>query len=462
MSARAASIGEALAGIAGSPHIIADPARLHAYRVSGKTPAIAVQPGADHEVTEIVRFAAKEKLALIPTGSGSKLSMNISVPRYDLALDVSRMNRVVAYDPGDLTLSVEAGMRLKQLTGVLSEHGQFLPLAVPFEERATIGGTIASGIDSPLRQFYGTARDYVLGMEFVTGEGKLVKSGGRVVKNVSGYDLHKLMIGAFGSLGVITRINLRTFPKPPAMRAFVAFFHSVEEAAQMRHRLAQSPLRPLTVEILNPAALDLLSNNGAAAAETDKSFFDGMGRDGWATAVSFAGNDAVQRRYEGDLHELAGSGDAKWLGESDAISLLSRIREFTSTALEFGEATVIVKISVLPAHMAEMLNAVDGIAANEGVRGAVMARGVGVIYLALLLPEVSGKNCGRATRAAGEIMQACLRLYGNLRVLWWPHDWRSEMHLQQISGGEAELMRKLKNAFDSPGIFAPDPFNLWT
>ncbi len=124
--------------------------------------------------------------------------MGAAPRQYDLALDLTRLDRVIAYDPGDMTLSVEPGIPLRRIESALAEHRQFLPLVVPFMDRATVGGTIASGVDSPLRQFYGTARDYVLGIEFVTGDGASAKSGGRVVKNVSGYDLHKLMIGALG------------------------------------------------------------------------------------------------------------------------------------------------------------------------------------------------------------------------------------------------------------------------
>src|SRR5690242_2151884 len=144
--------------------------------------------------------------------------------RYDLAVDMNRLDHVISYDPGDLTLSVESGITVAKLAAALAEHNQFLPLEVPFYDRATIGGTLSSGVDSPLRQLYGTPRDFVLGMEFVTGEGALAKSGGRVVKNVTGYDLHKLMLGAIGSLGIITRINFKTFPLPSATATFIASF----------------------------------------------------------------------------------------------------------------------------------------------------------------------------------------------------------------------------------------------
>ena len=178
--------------------------------------------------------------------------------QYDLALDMTRLDRITAYDPGDLTLGVEPGIPLRKLAAVLAEHDSCFRCGSLLHSR-TIGGTIASGVDTPLRQMYGTARDYVLGMEFVTGEGVPAKSGGRVVKNVTGYDMHKLMIGALGTLGVITKINFRTFPAPSAPRAFMAIFETRQRALDLRHRIARSPLTPMTIEILSPRAAALFS-----------------------------------------------------------------------------------------------------------------------------------------------------------------------------------------------------------
>src|SRR6202007_2132674 len=167
-----------LPGIVGPEHVSSDPAELKVYAVDGRMPAAVVRPGSNEELVEIVKYAASEKLALIAFGARTKLRIGCPPQRYDLALDMTRFNRVIAYDPGDLTLSVEAGVPLRTITASLAEHRQFLPLAVPYSHHATIGGTIASGVDSPLRQFYGTARDYVLGMEFISGEGAYTKSGG--------------------------------------------------------------------------------------------------------------------------------------------------------------------------------------------------------------------------------------------------------------------------------------------
>ncbi len=142
-------------------------------------------------------------------GGCTKLGIGLPPSRYDIALDLSRMNRVLAYDPQDLTLGVEPGVRIEDLLRALAEKKQFLPLAVPFSDRATVGGIVAANSSSPLRHAYGGVRDFCLGMEFVTGEGVQAKSGGRVVKNVTGYDLHKLLIG---SLGTLARHHAREFP----------------------------------------------------------------------------------------------------------------------------------------------------------------------------------------------------------------------------------------------------------
>src|SRR5580700_6944968 len=266
-SAISPSVTSRLAEIVGAANVASDFAQLAAYEIDRKLPAAAVRPGTSEEVAAIVKFAGSEKLALVPTGARTKLGIGYAPSHYDLALDMTRLNKVIAYDPGDLTLSVEAGVPLAKIAQLLAEHHQFLPLALPFSARTTVGGAIASGVDSPLRQFYGTARDFLLGMEFVTGEGISAKSGGRVVKNVTGYDIHKLMIGALGTLGVITRVNFKTFPTPLDRRGYVARFLSAEHALDSCHRFAKSSLTPITLDILSPRCAELFVGEAATRFE---------------------------------------------------------------------------------------------------------------------------------------------------------------------------------------------------
>src|SRR5438067_11931379 len=144
----------------------------------------------------------------------------------DVSIDMTELYKIAHYDPGDLTVSVDAGARFNDLAAPLYKQKQFLPLPVPFYVESTIGGIIASGVDSALRHSYGTARDFLIGAEFIDGTGHLCKSGGRVVKNVTGYDLQELLIGSLGTLAVITRLNFRTFPAAPASRGFVLSFRT--------------------------------------------------------------------------------------------------------------------------------------------------------------------------------------------------------------------------------------------
>ncbi|HEV2618231.1 MAG TPA: FAD-binding oxidoreductase, partial [Candidatus Acidoferrales bacterium] len=298
MSTPAKTMPSRAAEIVGAANFTDDPRELATYVVDGVQPNAAARPGTAAEVAELVKLAAAEKLAVIPMGARTKLGIGMPPARYDLAIDMTRLDRVISYDPGDLTLSVEAGIPLAKLAATLAEHKQLLPLAVPFFERATVGGTLASGVDSPLRQAYGTARDFVLGMEFVTGDGALAKSGGRVVKNVSGYDLHKLMLGAIGSLGIMTRVNFKTFPLPAETRAWLAGFSRAEDAFLFALNVRKSALAPQTVDIFDRATASLLRGE-KPASESE-----------WSVAISAAGNERVLERSANDLQAIARGANA--------------------------------------------------------------------------------------------------------------------------------------------------------
>jgi FAD/FMN-containing dehydrogenase len=457
MSLAAPAISESLGAIVGPAQVITNSEQLCAYRIGRKTPKAAVRPGSEREVAEIVRFARIEKLTLMPTGARTKRAMNIPIAEFDLALDMGRLVQVVAYDPADLTVSTQAGLPLNRLAAVLAEHHQFLPLAVPLANCATVGGTIASGVDSPLRQSYGTARDFVLGMEFVTGDGQVVKSGGRVVKNVSGYDLHKLMIGSLGSLGVITKVNFRTSPALASMRALLALFVSAREAVEMRHRIAQSPLRPLTLEIVSPLAAELLFRDlEVPVARPIGTLTAGH----WVVLVSFAGTEKVLARYERDLRQLAGSADTALLEESAAAAALARVREFSPIALGSSSHAVVLRMNVLPGEIAQALDDAALVAERQEARWAGMARGVGVIDFALL---PSGPEARAAAgRVIDDMFEAFQRREGSITIPWCAEGWKEALPARKTTRNDLEQMGRIKQAFDPAGVFAPDPLAAWT
>jgi len=446
MSASSAGALSFLAEIAGEANVIRDSAQLAAYRVDGLSPAAAVRPGSPEEVAEIVKLPARERLAIVASGARTKLGIGGQPQRYDIALDMTRMDRIVSYDPGDLTLSVEAGTPLRKIAIALAEHRQFLPLAVPFMDRATAGGTFASGVDSPLRQFYGTARDFTLGVEFVTGEGITEKSGGRVVKNVSGYDIHKLMIGSLGTLAVITRINFRTFPMPRGTRTFIATFRGAEAACAFRHAMAKSALRPQSIEILGAGGdgVRLLGERTGLPFEGDR----------WSVVVSCAGNEQVLERFRQELEALARTAAGSSLKSFDEVSGEARnkinacVVEFPALILEHAPSAAIFKITTLPTEMTELARAVQSIQAPW----VLVMRGLGVAYLALLPAASLEKECQSILGRAGTPP------WRHVTLPWCPKAMKNGIDVWGLRSANLALIKKLKDVFDPSGILSPGRF----
>ena len=460
MNLTGTSASSRLGDIVGNANVIRDPAQLAAYEIDGKAPSAAMRPRTVGEVAEIVKFAASEKLAVVASGGRTKLGMGFAPSRYDLALDMTQLDRVIAYDPGDLTLSVEAGAPLHALGETLAEHRQFLPLSVPFMSQTTIGGLIASGVDSPLRQFYGTARDFLLGMEFVTGEGVATKSGGRVVKNVTGYDIHKLMIGALGTLGVITRVNFKTFPMPIRTHGFVARFAAVERAFDMCHQIARSALTPLTMDIVSPRVAELFESEAGSRYEPAAMPANVISRTEWALTVGYAGNDDVLKRCATDFERMA--------DEAGAIGALvladnlrpafNRKREFIPIALGSSPATTVVKMSVLPMRMAGVLASAQRVAESNALPWAAMARGLGVIYFALLPAERNQDTKARTAKVTDAMHAACAELGGHSTIPWCPADWTIALKIWGPPRADFGLMEKVKRVFDPRGVLSPGRF----
>lgn len=450
-----------LASIVGPSHVAEDSPSLADYSIDDLAPKFIVRPGTVTEAAEVVQFAAAEKLAVVICGARTKLAMGMPPRQYDLALDVSRLDRIVQYDPGDLTLSVRPGIPLAKLATALAENGQFLPLAVPFQTAATIGGTVASGVDSPLRQFYGTARDFVLGMEFITGDGSCAKSGGRVVKNVTGYDLHKLMIGSMGTLGVITQIHFRTFPGPRTPRAVLASFDRFDRAWAMRQAIADSPLRPMTIDVLSPGVATLFASPAAARNASGTYETDLLGKGPWVLTTGFLGNENVLNRYAAELKlmaEQAGASGLKLLDADQIPGAFGRKREFIPIALESSPGTVVMKLSVLPGRMGEILAAVETASAAQGIPWSAIVRGVGVAYVALLPKNISSDALPQISRLTGEILDATARVEGNGSIPWCPKDWKHQLKMWGLETSGVAQMRKLKTFFDPREIFAPGRF----
>ena len=440
--------------IVGAEHVLIDGEVRAARAVDGLTPSAVVRPADAAQVAEVVRFAAAAKLAVIPSGSGTKLGIGAPPSRYDLALDLSRMNHILAYDPRDLTLGVEPGVRIADLLRTLAEQKQFLPLAVPFADRATLGGIAAANSSSPLRHAFGGVRDFCLGMEFITGDGTASKSGGRVVKNVSGYDLHKLLIGSLGTLGVITRVNFRTFPLPPAQKTFVASFESAEAAFALCRSIARSPLELVIVEVADPRASEIVFSARGKVQPAPKN---------WLVIATTAGQAPVVERHARDLARLAveaGAAEFFTLEDAEQSSALEQVREFPRLAAQSSAYAAIFRINALPTAMSRLAITVAEVAARHGLRSATMARAAGIHYAALLSSPDDAAAVEHLTHAAREVFELCAtpEIAARAMLEWCPTELKRAVSVWGAPREDFPLMARMKKVFDPSGILAPGRF----
>jgi len=449
------SLASRFENVVGNTYVRTEPKALADYFVDGVSPAAAVQPENAEQAAEIVSIAVKEKFSVIPIGARTALGLGMPPARYDVALDMTRVRGIAHYDPGDLTVSVNAGTPLAELAKILAANNQFLPLAVPFFAQATVAGAIASGLDSPLRHFYGTPRDFVIGAEFVDGTGALAKSGGRVVKNVTGYDFHKLLIGSLGTLAVITRLNFRTFPLPRSRRGFLASFADESGALAFARDLAASPLTPALLEILSPefAKLFLEEKSPVASLRLDVQ--------AWTVCVGFEGSNEVCERYGRELAHLARTAsaqDAIAVRDAQFLSLLEIFREAPASLSVAAPQSVVFRFATLPAKLPDFLRALRSFASSSWMPSAALIRGASVVYFSLLPRAGDDSALQQIAYFWNSVGSLRGQMEFNASVLFCPAEWKSDLNVWAYANDSFDLEGRVKKAFDPGSTFARGRF----
>jgi glycolate oxidase FAD binding subunit len=266
--------------------------------------AISVSPSSVDEVAAILLLAGQRNFGVTPVGGAGEIIP--AQARTEVLLHTSRLTQVEHYDHSDLTVGVGAGTTVAQLNALVGVDKLMFACDPPFPESATIGGVVAAAAHGPMRHGYGAVRDFCIGIRFVTGDGRKAKAGGRVVKNVAGYDLMKLLIGSYGTLAVITSASFKLFPTPRQTRTFIAEFSTWQEALQFRDMIVRSPLSPMCLELVSPRARKRMRPE----MNPERS------NDAWVICVRGAGSDAVLARYRKELgsavtRELEGESEAQ-------------------------------------------------------------------------------------------------------------------------------------------------------
>jgi glycolate oxidase FAD binding subunit len=359
-----------------------------------------VRPQTPEELAEALAWASARRQTVELGGHFSKRRMGGPAGGANLTISTSALNRVRQYEPRDLTISVEAGISYCEVSRLLAEQRQMLPLDPPFSESATIGGVVAANSSGPRRRLYGTARDLVIGMEFVTLEGKLVRSGGMVVKNVAGLDMGKLMIGSLGTLAAIAVVNFKVIPQPPMERSFRFSFACLEEAMGARDALLKSPL--------DFAAIDLWKQESA-----------------FVLAVRAGGNAAAMARYG---RELAAMG-AEPIAPAEESAFWSAIQNFTHRYLESRDDGAVVRVSCTLKELKAVMQAAPG--------PAIARAGSGVCYAYF-----------EEAQEAARFAAATARKYPETVVEFAPEKRKAELSLWPAPGQDLEIMKRIKHMFD--------------
>lgn len=368
-------------------------------------------PTSAEELRDALAQAAAAKRSIRLFGGDSKRPMAGPI-HGDEAISTAAMQKLIRYEPRDLTISVEAGMRFSELIRLLGENGQTIPLDGPYSDEATVGGMVAANISGSRRRLYGTARDMVIGMKFATLDGKLVQSGGMVVKNVAGLDMAKLMIGSFGTLAAVASVNFKLAPSPPVSRTMLFFFEDAAGAGAARDRALRSPINPVAVDLLNPSL----------AAR--------LGFRGFVLALMFSGSETVIARSRREAEAIA---PGLLLNDREDPRFWQALRDATRQHLEQSASACVARLST---------TLKDCVAAVSSTSAPAQAHaGSGVVRAWFEDADAAEAWLGPATERGWKavIEFANEKAKPNLRL--WPRP-----------GPDLEIMKRVKGMFDPEGL----------
>jgi glycolate oxidase FAD binding subunit len=405
------------------------------YAVEGLVPTLVALPATVDEMSHVLRVANAAGAAVTPWGGGTLQAVGQPPDRLDIVLSLERLNRVLIYEPDDLTCSVEAGMTLGQLGRLLGEHNQMLPLDPPLPERATIGGLIAANASGARRHGYGTLRDLLIGIRVVHADGMVSKAGGMVVKNVSGYDMMKLYLGSLGTVAVVVSANFKLLPRPAAQATAIVRFDDLAPALATVDVLLASQLVPTAINVFDAAAAGAVGLDGAGAA----------------LAVRCEGPAPAVERTVRDVQALAaeqGGRNSTGLDGATTETFWATVADFARVD-DLATDEAVLKISVIPTEAPAALAAIESACASAGLRAARVAQaGVGIV-LARVSPADAGQPFGPALATA---QRQLVERWKTAVVLGCAPQHKPGLAVWGAEPSGLGVMRSIKQEYDPNGV----------
>jgi len=436
-----------LVEILGKNKVLIDPYKLDAYQVDNKSPHLAVFPANTEHVCEVIRTANLHAMTLILWGNGSKQAIGPPLTEMGTVLSLKNMHRLLELDTPNLTARVEAGMNHAELQKELAKHGLLFPLEPADIESATIGGSLATNSNGPKRLLYGTTRDLVLGITAVTPTGEVIRIGGKTMKNVAGYDLRKLFLGSWGTLGVITDAILRLFYLPEEHKTMLLKFQNIGSLSQIVRQISNSFLRPESMELIDAIATQWLNSLNTFKLQENELLL----------LIGLAGTTEVVNRHITEIQTLAAANNNKIvaiLNDTEENEIWDNQR-YIQRSLPYPESGTIKGKAVVPSHrMRDMYQDIQQATIRHGLQVGITGHaGNGILYPTLFSKNHDTQH-NEMLALVAELIQSANKLGGFFLVESGPPEIRQAYDIVS-QRSDYGLMKRLKQTLDPQNILNP-------
>ena len=417
-------LAQRLQAALGADALSVQPHELALHCVAGKLPVLLCRPHSAEQIAATLSICGEVEASGVPWGGGTAMAIGNPPARLDWVLSTSRLNRLIEHDHANLTATAQCGITLGALQTALASQKQFAPFHAPCPERSTLGGIIAANLNGPKRSSYGSLRDLVIGVKVVLGSGEQIKAGGKVVKNVAGYDLCKLFTGSLGSLGIITEATVRVAPIPEAKVTGIAQ-GSLAQAVQLAGELAIAKLLPAAVFL-----------RGAFSDQN------------WQLAVSFEGFGETVRRQITGLNSLVKQ-NSMTLETHHAEDEEQIWQDIDNQSLQADR--IIYRVTVPRSSVSLVLTAVKSSFLGAAVSAISADLAMGIIWMVTPPTQTSAGHFA-------ELISMAREYHGHAVMFAAPPELKVGVEVWGPSPPTISLMRDLKQRFDPNGILNPGRF----
>ncbi|MFX0561253.1 FAD-binding oxidoreductase [Tepidibacillus infernus] len=442
--------------------VMTDISDLYSYSYDGSfgtyLPDIVVQPKSKDEIVRLVQLANQEKLPIYPRGQSTGLSGGSLPVKGGLVLDLSKMNQTLIIDPDNLVAIVSPGVLTADIHKVAEQYGLMYPPDPSSSHVSTIGGNLAENSGGPKGLKYGVTKDYVIGLEVVTPEGKVIRTGGKTVKNVTGYDLTKLIVGSEGTLGIITEAILRLIPKPPATETAMVIFNDIVDSGRAISKILTSGILPSKLELMDHASIQAVEDYEPVGLPRDAEAILLIEVDGHPLAMK----DEIEKVKE--ICSQLGAREVKIATTKEEREELWRARKLVSPAIVKIKPTKISEDATVPrSKIPEMFKRLKEIKEKYQLHLVIFGHaGDGNLHPNIIANKLDKEEMKRVEKAVEEIFRATIELGGTLSGEHGIGIMKAPFMKMELGEEGLEMMKRIKKAWDpnnilNPGKIFPEP-----